>query len=185
MTTRYKLDIFDTLRAIDRKDMLFFDQLSDDQKKGFQPLVVMRWLSAIKNPNYADYYIYAVNERVNLNFFDITDPSMHYKAMVTCGLGVAQSHEWIPMPKRVVVKSDVLDDVILQKYPLANDQEIDLILSKLNSETFQTFVEELGYQDSEVKDLVDAYEKYTGNGGGKKRNQKKTTKTGQRKKTKK
>jgi len=52
---QHKLDLGDVLSALDRGDLGYYNKLTDDEKKGYTPLVLMRYMSSLnmQNPNAA------------------------------------------------------------------------------------------------------------------------------------
>lgn len=148
----HKLDIFETLAAIDAHDMTFIDNLPEEQAKGFAPVVVMRWASAAKGRS-ADWYLMSVNERANVGFFDLyAHPALQYRLLASCGLGIRERHEWIS------AKSDNKDRKIrafVSKYwPDANELEIDIILDQLREEgVLDQTLRGMGIQNDEAKQI--------------------------------
>ena len=46
---KYKLDLKSALAALDRGDLDWYSRLTDDEKKGYTPLVLMRYMSSLNN----------------------------------------------------------------------------------------------------------------------------------------
>ena len=65
----YKLDIFELLGRIDSSGEDIFCKLTNDEKKAFAPLVVMRWMSGTSD----EYQIIKLNEFVNPYVFSLGD----------------------------------------------------------------------------------------------------------------
>lgn len=158
----HKLDIFETLAAIDRREKDFFSGLSPDQQKGFAPPVVLRWASAVSDGPMSEHYIWLVNERANINFWDISDhPELQFKLLASCGAGRPHRHQWVPMVKKER-KSNQVRDFVADFYPNANDLELDIILDKFTDQTFEDFVLSSGKPPEEIKEVLDAYDRLTG-----------------------
>ena len=158
----HKLDIFETLAAIDRRDMNFFDNLTEDQRKGFAAPVILRWASAVRDGAASEHHIWLVNERANVNFWDLWEhPELQYKMMASCGYGRGQRHEWIPMVGKKKKADEVL--IYLAKYwPDANDYEIEIILNQFTDESFEDFVLSSGCSPEQAKEVIAAYGRLTG-----------------------
>ena len=102
-------DLFEALKALDKKDYGYYDRLSPEQQKKFVPYMMLLWMSAIKgNEGISRYYIMAVNEYANKHFFsEFVQKHPKLQWMMLCaaspGLGT-QFHQWIPNIKERVSK---------------------------------------------------------------------------------
>lgn len=154
----YKLDVFEVLNAIDRRDMTFFDRLSEEERKGFSPYVVLRWLSSVNGPM-AEHYLVLANELVNIDFQALKDyPDLIYRLMAACGAGRKQNRTgcWVKPPQRG--KSPARLQAFLEtQHPLASTQEIDMLLNLHTLETFEDLVYQTGCSDQEAAELIDAF----------------------------
>ena len=154
----HKLDIFETLRAIDKKDYGYLDRQPEESAKGFAPPVVLRWTSAVKGPM-AEYYLCLTNEIANRRFHDLYEyPDLQYRLLAACGAGSIQRHEWIPMAKEGKTTAKV-QSFVGSFFPLASVREIDLLVDMFTTETFNEFVNDSGCSPKEGKDLIDAFKK--------------------------
>jgi hypothetical protein len=101
----YKLDLFgQTLPALNRGDMDFYDRCTDEERKEIAPLILMRWLSGVQDSRKGGLYISVMNEFVNKDFWALSKhPELQWKLMcvgnLACG-GRSQRHQWIPGIKR-------------------------------------------------------------------------------------
>ncbi len=76
--TADKLSVKNETAALDRKDVSFYDSLSDEEKKKFSPYLMMRYSASVDgSSDLQAWYLMATNERVNKNFFDIS--TSHHK----------------------------------------------------------------------------------------------------------
>lgn len=176
----FKLDIFEVMAAIDRRDMGFYSRLSDDQKKGFAPIVALRWASSIENdPRMAERYIWLINE-ANVNFWEIHQhPELQYKIMCSAGAGVRLRHGWIPQAKSAHVRKGKLFDFLSEAYPDANGPELDLLANKFSLEEFEDYVKSFALFPDEELEIINAHRSYHG-----KTPKRKTAKAGRGKGTK-
>lgn len=150
----YKLDIFETLRNIDKQNFDWFSNLTDEQRKGFAAPVIMRWLSAVENTSLQAYYLNMVNEYVNADFWDIQKhPELVWKLMCVCGAGSVQRHVWIPKKSERRTSSKI-EQFILQYNPSINELEMDIIKSRLTKEKLKELAENAGCTDEEIKGLL-------------------------------
>jgi hypothetical protein len=91
MTTERKLDIFELLLKIDRKDYGIWETLTDDQKKEFSPLIVMRWMAGMTDPQQLIF----LNELVNPLVFNLHDKELMIKLLTVCSNGKSKRYSWI------------------------------------------------------------------------------------------
>ena len=165
----HKLDIFETLAAVDRRNTGFYAGLSEDEKKGFAPPVVLRWASGVNDGAASEHYIWLTNERANINFWEIADhPELQYKLLASCGIGSNQRHKWIPMAGKKR-KSDRVREFLSTFWPDANDRELDILFHKFTEEEFEDFVKFSGCDPEEEKEVLDEYAKLIGKKVTKKR----------------
>ena len=149
--SKHKLDIFETLAAIDKHEVGFFSQLPEDQAKGFAAPVVLRWASAVEG-DLRDWYLIAINERANQHFFDIWQhPDLQYKLLASCGFGKKERHVWISGNKS---KTRKRKEFVSKYYPDANDLEIDIILQHLSDPNILgEMLIGMGLQNDEIKSI--------------------------------
>lgn len=161
--TKHKLDIFETLSAIDRRDFDYLDKQPEEARKGFVPLVVLRWASSAGAGVAHDINLMLVNEKANRHFFDLYDfPDLQYKLMASAGDGRQQRHHWIAPSKPKRSKSSTLVSFLVGHWPDANDQEIDLILNRFTRSSFEDFINGCACEPAEAKDLLAAFDRYHG-----------------------
>ena len=63
----YKLDIFKTMDRITKGDMGHWDNLTEDEQKGFQPFLIQHWLVGVKD----DTQMWMMNMFVNPYVFSL------------------------------------------------------------------------------------------------------------------
>lgn len=157
----HKLDIFETLAALDRKDYTFLERQPEEDRKGFAPPVVLRWMGAVQGRD-ADLAMVVTNEIANVNFYDLYEhPELQYRLLAAAGLGTRQRHDWIPFPKQAKTTKGV-EAFIARFYPFANHQEITLLVSQFTRETFVEFVDRSGCTPAECKEAIDAFDQKEG-----------------------
>lgn len=151
-----KLDIFKLLEAVDKRDINFYSNLTPEEKKGFAPIVAMRWLSAVKGRNEEnEYYLHVTNDRVNKHMWN-SDLSKHpeliYKTMALCGLGKKMGHEWIKGFSRE--KQSKFVEFLKVYYPTASKNELEYLIQINSAAQLTELVNDSGLQDDEIKVLV-------------------------------
>lgn len=158
MAKERKLDIFDVLGAVDRRDLGWLDRQPDDVKKEFAAPVVLRWASTVQGEN-AEQYLWLINDIANIDFHTLYQhPELQYKLIAMCGAGRSQRHQWITNAK-VTKKSPKVHAFLSQFRPLASAREIDMLISLHTKETFTELVHASGVTPEEAKDLIDAFKK--------------------------
>ena len=107
--------------------MKFFDNLSDEKKKGFAGIVALRAFSGYsdRDRELCEYHIQAANE-ANKNFWDKfmqKNPDIQYRTLAMLGIGNPVRHVWINGPK-TKKKSNMVMDVVRKRYPSAKLDDI-------------------------------------------------------------
>lgn len=92
-----KLDIFELLRAIDDNKRDFLEKLPEGQRKGFVPVVSLRWLSGSGNES----QLLNMNEVVNSTVFNLyKHPDLIYKLMVAATPKGRKNYNWLKTKKK-------------------------------------------------------------------------------------
>lgn len=126
------------LTALDKKDRGFYDSLTDEEKKGLSPFLLVRYASAVQGiPALEEYYLMATNHYVNKDFFNINKhPKLQWLCLtaVSPNMG-AQMHKWIGMKKKGTAnkKENEKRNLLAKIHPTLKDEDID-ILTKLVSD---------------------------------------------------
>lgn len=159
MAAEHKLDIFDTLSAIDKRQKNFLSDQPEEARKGFAPPVVLRWAASVDGKkDISEYYLLAINERANTFSKDLWSqhPDLLYRLMASCGLGSKQRHQWIPFPSKSKNISKARD-FVGSFYPQYKEYEIDMIMDGFTPETFTEFVYSAGLTPTEEKEVLKSY----------------------------
>lgn len=156
-----KLDIFEAMAAVDRKDGDWFMRQPEDARKTLAPPVFLRWTSAITDGKRAASLLINVNDRVNAHMWDMatTHPELVFRLAATCGKGRVERHQWIALPKRAATVSKALA-LILDDNPGANNLEANMLLSLHTKDSFAAWVDARGLQPAEVKEVIKSYVKF-------------------------
>jgi len=149
METKYKLDIFQMLNSIDRKNDQVFSSLTEEEQKAFQPLVAMRWLSGIKS----ERQIVFLNEFVNPYIFSLyTHKNLLFKLMTVCTSGTINRYRWNKMNSKKRGNKPLSVTVIKEYFNYTNIQAIEA-LSFLSADDILQYATELGWQKDEISKL--------------------------------
>jgi hypothetical protein len=149
-----KLDIFqEVLPAVDRRNMDFWNKMTDEQKKEFSPWLIQRWVSSVDgSPEVQEYFIQAINERVNINMKELKNhPELSWMLLASCGIRKAYRRSWIGASKGI--KKDKISDFIAELYPSAGEQEIELMRVINNEEELKQVAEQMNLNRSEIKEV--------------------------------
>lgn len=162
-STTPKLDIFDELANADRKNLNFYRDLSPELQKQFSSYVAMRWFSGVGDKSqWQDYCVILVNELLNINFSAFSkEPELQWKLLAACGPGKVISHQYIKPPKKRKQITKI-QQFMLQWYPGANDDELDILTKNMDRDAFENFIKSTGATDGELKELLSAHDEETG-----------------------
>ena len=134
-----EFDLFKALAAIDKKDYGYYDRLTTEQKKGFNPYMMVKWYSYVnsKNKNLEQYYVLSANEIINKHLFNerVYD---HHKLiwLMMCAAGPNAGfvkRGWIPQIKEKVStlreEATIKDikDYYTKTYPNADSETLNEI----------------------------------------------------------
>ena len=158
---KYKLNMFDALRALDLKNRGFYDSLNDEEKKGFAPFVMVRWASVV-NHNLSEmdeWWLKATNQRFNTNMLDLMSgdnkhPKLAWLIATTTSPGMgAMKHQWIGYKKKTGKSNNKLKKFIVLQFPTLSDEEVGLLLTQITNKEIKQYAIDLGYDDKAVRDI--------------------------------
>lgn len=143
----YKLDIFDCLLQIDKKNIHFYDNLPADKQKAFMHVVIMRWLYG--SPH--DLQTILLNRTVNPFIFTLgKHPSLLYKLMTTTAVQIKTTYRWKPKPRDLALPISL--NIVAKFYEISK-REARLHLSNFSAEDILNMGEDIGMQIEEIKKL--------------------------------
>ena len=158
--SKRKLDIFELLRASDKKDLGWLARQPADAQKEFAPLVAMRWAATLPDGPEALYMLWMINERVNINLFDLyKHPDLAFRLIASCGLGKSKNHVWLAGASVRKAVSNAAAKLVLEWYPDASDREIDILLEQHDRASFSRLVDDCGIQPTDAKEVMRAFDK--------------------------
>lgn len=148
----YKLDIFDTLAKIDNKKTgNLYSKLSDDEKKGFAPLIVMRWMSGTSD----EKQVVLLNELVNPYIFSLgKHPELLMQLMQVASSKVPRRYQWIGVKSK---KKNTEARKVVGMYFDMSEREVNLINPFPSEEEVMSMAEFLGLEKEDVKKLQAEY----------------------------
>lgn len=151
----YKLELWPLLRNISTKNVGYFDSLSEESVKEFQPFSLQRWLTGCPDGSMnTARQLYFLNELLNPYVFHLGNKhkKLMYQLMTLCTSGKDCRYKYIKanigrtseLPKTV----SVIQEVFGYNYRDANDA-----IPLLTDEVIIQMAEQLGRQDGEIKEL--------------------------------
>ena len=142
----------DVMLAIDRKNMSWYGDLSDEQQKAFSAWMMMRYASSVQGSNAASY-LFMVNECVNKNFSDLSKhPELQWLLFTLCGSSTKEYHPYIKPPTSRKKKNKV-SEWLSKQYPLLKADEIAMLQEINDTDDFKSLAREAGMTDKEIKEL--------------------------------
>lgn len=144
------------MSAIDRRELNFWESLSDEDQKKLSMWLLMRWASAVNSNvrEIEEHYLVMINELVNVHFNLLRhDPDWQLRLMQCVGIGTSQRHEWIkPMKKKgTTSKRPKLYLLFEREYPHLNHCEIELLISKNTDDDLKEWLRGFGMSDKDIK----------------------------------
>jgi hypothetical protein len=160
LSTEWKLDIFELLKAIDKRDKNWLSQQSLESQKAFNPKIVLRWASTVPNNGTEAYYmLFILNERLNVHLWTLQKhPELLYKLFASCGIGKQIKRQWLG-DKQTKRENNKAYNLLALHNTNASEKELDMLLSLYTKDTFSEFISECGLQPDVAKETLKAYEK--------------------------
>jgi len=139
------------LTAIDRKDRNFYDNLSDDEKKGFSPFLMLRYASSVQSdPDMEHYYIASTNHYANKNMLEkplSAHPKMQWLLFtaISPGIGVLR-HNWIKQKKKGTVSKSSKDitTMLMDLYPTMKLDDIEVLSNFVTKKELNEYAKDCG-----------------------------------------
>ena len=154
---QYKLDMFGkVLPALDKGVKDFYANLSDEEKKGYATLVLMRAMSSLGDQNSrAAYQLIMVNDFVNIGFWELSKhPELQHYLLCMTGLGSKQYHPWIAA-KGNKSKTKLVDEFLIELNPGCNETELAILKNQHDSASIKRLAKDAGKNDAQVKQLTE------------------------------
>ena len=150
-----KLDIGYEMAQLDLRNRGFYDELNDEERKKFSTYLMLRWGSVVNGiPELQQYYLQAMNERVNKRFFDINKhPKLQWLLLTTVSPNMGKHrHEWMAYSGKTAKNKRA--QKMLELYPHIKTDEAELLADKITDEQYKAMLVERGYSDKEIKEAM-------------------------------
>jgi len=156
---KYKLDLFKTLESIDRGNKTYYQNLTEEEKKGYAALVLMRYMSSLPSQNsQADLSVILTNDIVNVGFWELSNhPELQHQLMCVVGTGVKQHRPWIS--KKKTTNTPNLDEFFSKIYPDVNITELNILKTDLTTDALETLCRAHGESKADTKKILEDLKK--------------------------
>jgi len=147
------LDMFKrVLPALDTRNKALYENLTEEEMKGFSPWLVQRYLSSAESANNAiiEHYLIMTNDIVNVNFSEVKDPEMTWKLMSMVGIGKSLKHPYIAPGGGKRKKKNAFRAWLSELHPHLDDQELDIWISNLDKKSAKDMLEQYHVKDKDV-----------------------------------
>ena len=147
------LDMFKrVLPALDTRNKALYENLTEEEMKGFSPWLVQRYLSSAESANNAiiEHYLIMTNDIVNVNFSEVKDPEMTWKLMSMVGIGKSLKHPYIAPGGGKRKKKNAFKLWLSEQYPHLDDQELDIWIGNLDKKSAKDMLEQYHVKDKDV-----------------------------------
>jgi hypothetical protein len=149
-----KLSLSSELAALNSKRRSFYDDLSDDEKKKFSAYLLLKYGANIEGSfELQEWYLRAVNEYVNINFFELNKhPKLQWLSLTTVSPKFGnQRHYWLNAKKKESSNSSKKIKFLLKLYPTFKLKDIELMAELNTEQDLINLAIELGMSDTEIK----------------------------------
>ena len=144
--SKYKFNIFDLLARIDNKEYNYYSELNEQDQKSIAPLVLMRWLSGVKD----ERQVMLLNEFVNPMVFNIHQhPDLLWKLLCVCSSGRRTRYKWNKLENK---SSNLAIEVVKRYFSYSTREASDSIKLLLPEDIIQCAIE-LGYEQPKITKL--------------------------------
>ena len=148
-----KVDIFDLLKHVDKGDLEYWENLSEDEKKSVAFVVVSRWFSCTQNTD----QLLTVNQLLNPLVFSYgtKHKGLLYRLMLIASSGTEKRYHWIGRKKKVPNKP-ISSQAVSEYYSLKLERA-NSYLDMFTLDDILECAEDLGYDDASVKKIKNEY----------------------------
>ena len=146
------LQINDEMAAYDRKDRAYYDNFTDEDVKKFSTYLMLRYGASVTgSSDLQAYYLLAVNERVNKNFFDLNKhPKLQWLMCTTVSPSMGrQSHYWQGTKKKE--GNSKASKFLAKLFPTLKEDEIDVLVAINDTKSLKLLGQKLGMDDKTIK----------------------------------
>lgn len=147
------LDMFKrVLPAADTRNKQFYNELNEEEAKGFSPWLIQRYLSSAESSNNGiiEHYLIMTNDIVNVDFSAIKDPEMIWLLMSVVGVGKSMKHPYIAPGGGKKKKKNAFKNWLSELHPHLDDQELDIWIGNMDKKSAKDMLEQYHVKDKDV-----------------------------------
>ena len=151
-----KLGLKNELLQFDTKNRDFYDELTDEERKKFSTYLMLKYGANVDgSDDLQEWYLRATNERVNVNFFDLSKhPKLQWLLCTTVSPNMgAQRHYWQPSKKKE--GNNKIYKLLAQYYPEMKTKDLEILCDLSSRAELKEFCVSLGMTDKEIKKVLD------------------------------
>lgn len=151
-----KISLDAVLQALDAKDMGFYDRLTDEERKGYSPFILLRYMSSLSPQSREQAYaVLMTNDICNIGWFALgKHPELQHKLLCLTGLGRKQYRPYVGS-KNAKSKTKTVDEFLRGLHPGINETELGILRSQHDADSLHELGQDAGLSKSEIKDLVE------------------------------
>lgn len=149
-----KLTINNEMRVLDSKHRQFYNELTEEERKKFSPYIIMRYAASVEgSADMQEWYLRSTNERVNVNFFEVSTTKHKELQWLLCttvspGMGT-QRHYWVA-PKKSE-SNNANTKILKQLYPNLKADELELLVQINDAKSIKQLARDHGWEDKDIK----------------------------------
>jgi len=149
-----RLNINNEMAALDRKDREYYDNFTDEERKKFSTYLMLKWGSAVQgSSDLQEYYLRAMNENVNMNFFDLArHPKLQWLLCTTVSPDMGVQKHWFPKSQGRGKQNAALKFLKLTR-PAAKIADLEVLVQLNDQRYFENLAREHGWTDREIRDF--------------------------------
>ena len=148
MAKQRTLDLFEAvIPAIDRKDYSFYDNLTEEQRKEFHAVLIMRWGVNVNDgdPVLLHYYLASMNHHANKYFFNMYKHPKLQWLMIVAGSPKFGNYrrKWIGKKKGKDKYSDIKKQ-LREMYPTYKEEDINALSTIVTKKELKQYAKDCG-----------------------------------------
>jgi len=149
-----RLNINNEMAALDRKDREYYDNFTVEERKKFSTYLMLKWGSAVQgSSDLQEYYLRAMNENVNMNFFDLArHPKLQWLLCTTVSPDMGVQKHWFPKSQGRGKQNAALKFLKLTR-PAAKIADLEVLVQLNDQRYFENLAREHGWTDREIRDF--------------------------------
>lgn len=146
------LDIKKELSAVDLRNHDFYKNLSDEEKKQFNPFILMRYTSNVNaSPDVEEWFIEMTNEMVNKNYSSISKhKELLWKLYASTGVGLKFFHPYLAAGKKE--KAVKIEKLLAELNPAMKMSEVKMLASLMTKADIEELFDNLGFDKKQRKE---------------------------------